>query len=243
MSSSVQYSCNRQRSLRPHFCTDPPGALRGPLRGAFSFCSKNTRASKQWARRAHCLRLRLASPKAPRRGPRRAPGGSVQTRTLPCGTYYPVCSMSVANVTVLLSTRSHSDEHLEETAHCIASAFAGRYKLKHCQMLLPPGDCKLALQDCKTKLEMEDVSSRPTSYKSSLQLGLSMEGKALPQAMHNLHSALPSILLYIPRLVNQRNPTTSRIKWLLCKTLRLKDASRLFRRHTAFLWFVPGATC
>ena len=38
---------------------DPPGALRGPLRGAFILASKATRASKQWARRAHCLHLRL----------------------------------------------------------------------------------------------------------------------------------------------------------------------------------------
>ena len=63
----------------PHSCTDPPGALRGPLRGASGEPTDPNR--KQWARRAHCL-LALgfceAQLKAPRSGPRRAPGGSVQ---------------------------------------------------------------------------------------------------------------------------------------------------------------------
>ena len=58
-------------------------ALRGPSGGhcvGLSFwASQNPRASKQWARRAHSLPLRLvASLEAPRSGPRRAPGGSVQ---------------------------------------------------------------------------------------------------------------------------------------------------------------------
>jgi hypothetical protein len=70
----LQNSCYRPSSAP--FRSDPPGALRGPLRGAFIRTSNNpTVRSKQWALRAHCLRLRLASPLSstqwPPEGPRR----------------------------------------------------------------------------------------------------------------------------------------------------------------------------
>jgi hypothetical protein len=43
-----------------------------------SWALQKTKARKQWALRAHCLRSRLVLIEAPRSGPRRAPGGSVR---------------------------------------------------------------------------------------------------------------------------------------------------------------------
>ena len=74
----IVYESSRQKSRYRQDRTDPPGALRGPLRGASILSWRNPRASKLRARRAHCWRLRLVTTEAPRSGPRRAPGGSVQ---------------------------------------------------------------------------------------------------------------------------------------------------------------------
>ena len=86
---SGQKSCNRPFPLASS-CTDPPGALRGPLRGA-SFLGSNPNRM-QLALRAHCLLalgLVLRGPNEsptqwPPEGPRRAPGGSVQERRSVC---------------------------------------------------------------------------------------------------------------------------------------------------------------